>query len=86
MQAGQEEEVTQVGHCEQRYVKLGEESVASEIRSSLSVTTGKKVICEKTDHVLKSNMAKREQRHVVLSQVLNSKNIFDQSADKVRLP
>ena len=25
MQAGHEEEVTQVGHCEQRYVKLGEE-------------------------------------------------------------
>ena len=33
MQAGQEEEVTQVGHCEQRYVNPGEESVASEIRS-----------------------------------------------------
>ena len=33
MKAGQEEEVTQVGHCEQGYVKLGEESVASEIRS-----------------------------------------------------
>ena len=88
MQAGQEEEVTQVGHCEQGYVKPGEEKVASEIRSQLSVTTGKKVICEKTDHVLKSNMAKRRQRHVVLSQsqVFNSKNFFEQCADKVRLP